>query len=312
MPHRPRAARAAGALALALAWHSSRSRGVARPRAVRAARCPPGLSQLLAAYSPPAPSAASRRSAPTPRRGQVGALAAARPDRPADAPPAARARLRARLGAAAGGRHRRRWRSDVYPDERDRAARHGSADAMGAAALRAAGLTGKGVTVAVVDSRLRRRHPDLADHVVHNVKLYSGEYANLPPDSSTRSSSPNEIGPYQNTDIGSGHGTHVAGIIAADSTTDPTGGRLGVAPDAEPRLLLGRRGPVHDRGRDRLRPHARPARPVGRRRRQQLVGQLVPAVRPAPPGRRRDEGRRRPRRGRRLRRRQQRLRARPR
>jgi serine protease AprX len=86
--------------------------------------------------------------------------------------------------------------------------------------------------VAVVDSGCDASHPDLADHVVHNVKLYSGEYANLPVDSSTTIVVANETGPYQNTDIGSGHGTHVAGIIAADSTTDPAGGRLGVAPDA--------------------------------------------------------------------------------
>jgi serine protease AprX len=41
------------------------------------------------------------------------------------------------------------------------------------------------------------------------------------------------MGPYQNSDVGGGHGTHVAGIVAADSTTDTTGGRYGVAPDAE-------------------------------------------------------------------------------
>jgi serine protease AprX len=65
------------------------------------------------------------------------------------------------------------------------------------------------------------------------VKLYSGEYANLRPDGSNTIVVPFEMGPYQNSDLGGGHGTHVAGIIAADSTTDPTGGRLGVAPDAE-------------------------------------------------------------------------------
>jgi serine protease AprX len=103
---------------------------------------------------------------------------------------------------------------------------------MGAAALRAAGYTGKGVTVAVIDSGCDASHPDLANRVKHNVKLYSGEYANLPPDSSSTIMVANETGPYQNTDIAGGHGTHVAGIVAADSTTDPSGRRLGVAPDA--------------------------------------------------------------------------------
>ena len=102
---------------------------------------------------------------------------------------------------------------------------------MGAAVARAAGLTGKGVTVGVVDSGCDASHPDLADHVAHNVKLVSAEYANVPPDSSNTIVVPIEMGPYQNTDLGSGHGTHVAGIIAADSTTGPD--HLGVAPDAE-------------------------------------------------------------------------------
>jgi len=121
---------------------------------------------------------------------------------------------------------------DVYPDLPIELLDTASSDAMGGAAARAAGLTGAGITVAVVDSGCDASHPDLADHVVHNVKLYSPEYVNLPPDSSNTIVVANETGPYQNTDIGGGHGTHVAGIIAADSTTDPSGGRLGVAPDA--------------------------------------------------------------------------------
>ena len=121
---------------------------------------------------------------------------------------------------------------DVYPDLSIELLDTASSDAMGSALPRAAGFTGKGVTVAVVDSGCDASHPDLADHVVHNVKLYSAEYASLPPDASNRIVVANETGPYQNTDIGGGHGTHVAGIVAADSTTDPTGGRYGVAPDA--------------------------------------------------------------------------------
>jgi serine protease AprX len=123
--------------------------------------------------------------------------------------------------------------NDVYPDEQLEYFDTASTDAMGTATLRAAGLTGSGVTVAVVDSGCDASHPDLADHVAHNVKVVSAEYANIPPDSSNTVAVPIEVGPYQNTDLGSGHGTHVAGIIAADSTTAPDDSRLGVAPDAE-------------------------------------------------------------------------------
>jgi serine protease AprX len=121
---------------------------------------------------------------------------------------------------------------DVYPDAALQLLDTASSDAMGSALPRAAGFTGLGVTVAIVDSGCDASHPDLADHVVHNVKLYSAEYANIPPDASNRIVVPVEMGPYQNTDLGSGHGTHVSGIVAADSTTDPSGGRYGVAPDA--------------------------------------------------------------------------------
>jgi serine protease AprX len=120
--------------------------------------------------------------------------------------------------------------SDVYPDERLQYFDMSSADAMGAAIPRTNGYTGKGVTVAVVDSGCDASHPDLADHVVHNVKLYSAEYANVAPDSSNTIVVPVELGPYQNSDLGSGHGTHVAGIIAADGHTSPD--HIGVAPDA--------------------------------------------------------------------------------
>jgi serine protease AprX len=119
---------------------------------------------------------------------------------------------------------------DVYPDDPITLLDQSSADAMGAAIPRAKGYTGKGVTVAVIDSGCDASHPDLADHVVHNVKLYSAEYANVTPDSSNTIVVPVEVGPYQNTDLGSGHGTHVAGIIAADGHTSPD--HIGVAPDA--------------------------------------------------------------------------------
>jgi serine protease AprX len=119
---------------------------------------------------------------------------------------------------------------DVYPDEPIQLLDTASSNAMGAATPRQAGLTGKGVTVAVVDSGCDASHPDLADHVLHNVKLVSPEYANVVPDSSTTIVLPLEQPPLTNTDLGSGHGTHVAGIIAADGTTSAA--HLGVAPDA--------------------------------------------------------------------------------
>ncbi|MEY2453992.1 MAG: serine protease AprX [Acidimicrobiaceae bacterium] len=124
--------------------------------------------------------------------------------------------------------------ADVYPDERIQLFDTASSDAMGGAKTRAAGFTGKGVTVAVVDSGCDATHADLADHVVHNVILFGPEYGNMPPDPSKAGDGalvvPIEQGPYNNSDLGSGHGTHVSGIIAADGSTSAD--HLGVAPDA--------------------------------------------------------------------------------
>lgn len=123
---------------------------------------------------------------------------------------------------------------DVYPDEQLDYLDTASSDVMSsstsaARALRAKGLTGKGVTVGVVDSGCDGTHPDLADHITHNVTLMSPEYVNA--GTSPTLVVPIDQGPYNNTDLGSGHGTHVAGIIAADGTTGA--GQLGVAPDAK-------------------------------------------------------------------------------
>jgi serine protease AprX len=123
--------------------------------------------------------------------------------------------------------------NDVYPDETLHYSDTTSTDAMSSSAaaaqrLRAKGLTGKGVTVGIVDSGCDGTHPDLADHITHNVTLVSPEYGNL--GTSPQLVVPADQGPYSNTDIGSGHGTHVAGIVAADGTSGPA--NLGVAPDA--------------------------------------------------------------------------------
>lgn len=124
--------------------------------------------------------------------------------------------------------------TDVYPDEQLTYLDTASSDVVSssssaARALRSRGLTGKGVTVGVIDSGCDGTHPDLADHITHNVTLVSPEYVNAGTEPTLVV--PVDQGPYRNTDIGSGHGTHVAGIIAADGTTGPD--HLGVAPDAE-------------------------------------------------------------------------------
>ncbi len=122
---------------------------------------------------------------------------------------------------------------DVYPDYKIDLLDTASSNAMGSASLRAAGWTGKGVTVGIVDSGCDASHADLADHVKHNVILASAEYANVHPNADNTIVVPTETGPYQNSDLGSGHGTHVAGIVAADSSSVTNGSRYGVAPDAE-------------------------------------------------------------------------------
>ena len=220
---------AALALALVLTFATT-SMGGSPARGSTLAVAPTGLSQLLAAHGPSVVTRGIAEFAAVPTATQVAALEAVG----LTVQPMRHVPLALVLGtvgsmqaAVTSGAA-----DDVYPDDPIELLDTTSSDAMGSAIPRAAGFTGRGVTVAVVDSGCDASHPDLADHVVHNVKLYSAEYANLPPDASNRIVVANETGPYQNTDIGGGHGTHVAGIIAADSTTDPAGGRYGVAPDA--------------------------------------------------------------------------------
>ena len=126
---------------------------------------------------------------------------------------------------------------DVYPDERIELLDTASSDAMSSSTAAATSVrkrfTGKGVTVGVVDSGCDATHPDLAKRVKHNVTLVSAEYANGTPDSSNTLVVPVDKGPYSDTDLGSGHGTHVAGIIAADSSSATDGSRYGVAPGAD-------------------------------------------------------------------------------
>lgn len=74
------------------------------------------------------------------------------------------------------------------------------------------GLTGRGVTVAVVDSGIDAAHPDLAGRVKANVRLVDGRFVDAPGDLD-------------------GHGTHVAGLVAASGLSSD-GRWRGVAPEA--------------------------------------------------------------------------------
>jgi serine protease AprX len=86
------------------------------------------------------------------------------------------------------------------------------------AATWAAGIDGRGVQVAVVDSGVNGLHPDLTGNVVKNFKVAGPAVAECPAPC--------------DSDTTSGHGTHVAGIVAGDGTAS-AGRFVGVAPGAD-------------------------------------------------------------------------------
>ncbi len=89
-------------------------------------------------------------------------------------------------------------------------------------------LTGRNVTVAVLDTGLNALHPDLNGKVVQNLKL--ADIQGLP----VGFHYPAPLENVPNTDLLSGHGTLVGGIIAGSGTAS-NGKYAGVAPGA--RLL---------------------------------------------------------------------------
>ena len=88
--------------------------------------------------------------------------------------------------------------------------------------VRALGLTGQGVTVAVLDSGIDTNHPDLSDDLVDEACFCSGGGGCCPGGLSSRS------GPGAAEDD-HGHGSNVTGIVTSGGTVAPTGS----APDAD-------------------------------------------------------------------------------
>lgn len=89
-------------------------------------------------------------------------------------------------------------------------------------------MTGRNVTVAVLDTGINAQHADLAGKVIQNVRLSDAQSA---PAGFTN---PIPLENLVNTDLAGGHGTFVAGIISA-SGEKSNGKYSGVAPGA--RLL---------------------------------------------------------------------------
>src|SRR4029077_6252430 len=107
--------------------------------------------------------------------------------------------------------------ADVYPNDRLHYDSVASNAAIRANEVQAAGVTGAGVGVAIVDSGIDATHPDLANRVKHNVKIVEADSGVASAPQQTLFV-PVDQGPYDDSDTSSGHGTHVAGIVAADNT----------------------------------------------------------------------------------------------
>src|SRR5581483_3652194 len=87
-------------------------------------------------------------------------------------------------------------------------------------------VSGRGVTVAVLDTGVDATHADLAGRVVQNVKLLDQQSLSI------GFSSPSQVENLASTDQAYGHGTFVAGVIAGNGAH--SGGRYaGLAPNAK-------------------------------------------------------------------------------
>ena len=86
-------------------------------------------------------------------------------------------------------------------------------------------VTGRNVTVAVLDTGIDSTHPDLAGRVSHNVKFADTLSANV------GFNYPTASGNLPNTDLLQGHGSFVAGVIGGSGSAS-NGTFSGVAPEA--------------------------------------------------------------------------------
>jgi serine protease AprX len=96
-------------------------------------------------------------------------------------------------------------------------------------ALYAAGLDGSGQNVALIDSGVDGLHPDMRDRVVRNVKIVGVD--GVLDEIQGVFSTPVECPVACNTDTSSGHGTHVASIMAGTGAASD-GLNRGMAPGA--------------------------------------------------------------------------------
>ena len=107
-----------------------------------------------------------------------------------------------------------------------------SVPSIRANAVHAAGYTGKGVGVAILDSGVDGLNADVAypAHTVQNVKMLGSVEDLMSPDTTPVAASL-FLENVPNTDLNGGHGTHVAGIAAGNGAS--SGGKYtGVAPGA--------------------------------------------------------------------------------
>ncbi|HEX5725597.1 MAG TPA: S8 family serine peptidase [Longimicrobiaceae bacterium] len=123
----------------------------------------------------------------------------------------------------------------VYDNGQDRLLLREATTSMRANLAWAAGVTGKGVGVAIMDSGINGQNPDVPfpGKVVQNVK-FTSRFADLfdtGDPSLPRVAGDLYVENLANTDLTSGHGTHVAGIVAGSGASTFNAYR-GVAPGA--------------------------------------------------------------------------------